>query len=311
MKDLNQYFEFLKERYQIYKSDNEEINDFDLFFKKYQNYDHYEASIKLKLHPEFKYVTPLSNTDNLVETFKLIRDVLNPIISIQDDDFIVPEIWKTQISSFKNKYKGVIPSVGRIESLDNKNIATGWFITKDIIVTNSHVYKLIDRKNPKIKIRIDLKEENQQSTKPVEIAIDKVKYFERDENPDIAFFKVKSNEYHITPLKLADSFNYEPNTVVALIGYPSYKDTFGIEEVFIDPSSYDKKHFQPGMIRANNSTIFEHDCSTLGGNSGSPVFDLTNGKVIGLHFGESGSLFNGAVKASEIVRLARAKKILP
>ena len=28
-----------------------------------------------------------------------------------------------------------------------------------------------------------------------------------------------------------------------------------------------------------------HDCSTLGGNSGSPLIDLETHKVIGLHFG--------------------------
>ena len=55
---------------------------------------------------------------------------------------------------------------------------------------------------------------------------------------------------------------------------------------------YGVKRLQPGMIRGVTdleSIEYEkicllHDCSTLGGNSGSCVVDLDTNKIIGLHF---------------------------
>jgi endonuclease G len=44
-------------------------------------------------------------------------------------------------------------------------------------------------------------------------------------------------------------------------------------------------------------TIVGHDCSTLGGNSGSPVLALDTAEVVGLHFGGSFLWRNEAVTA--------------
>ena len=50
---------------------------------------------------------------------------------------------------------------------------------------------------------------------------------------------------------------------------------------------YDVKRLQPGQITGNFALrkIFYHDCSTLGGNSGSCVIGLDDHKVLGLHCG--------------------------
>ena len=60
---------------------------------------------------------------------------------------------------------------------------------------------------------------------------------------------------------------------------------------------YNVKRLQPGLISAWNDgdDVFHHDCSTLGGNSGSPVFDLETHAVIGLHFGGRYLIGNNAV----------------
>ncbi|MFE3993398.1 hypothetical protein ACFXPW_17175 [Streptomyces goshikiensis] len=44
----------------------------------------------------------------------------------------------------------------------------------------------------------------------------------------------------------------------------------------------------------------KHDCSTLGGNSGSPVFDLADHRVLGLHYGGRYGLGNFAVPLWEL-----------
>lgn len=50
-------------------------------------------------------------------------------------------------------------------------------------------------------------------------------------------------------------------------------------------------------------TVLTHDCTTLGGNSGSPVLSLESGKVVGLHFAGRFGIGNSAVRVSTIKAL--------
>jgi hypothetical protein len=75
---------------------------------------------------------------------------------------------------------------------------------------------------------------------------------------------------------------------VYVVGYPAWdgrrNDPEAMRQIFA--GIYDVKRLQPGTIR-NRLVLgrtFEHDASTLGGNSGSCVVDLESGKVLGLHF---------------------------
>jgi V8-like Glu-specific endopeptidase len=60
---------------------------------------------------------------------------------------------------------------------------------------------------------------------------------------------------------------------------------------------YEKKRLQPGNLTNSFESVgeFAHDCSTLGGNSGSCVLDLDTGLVIGLHYSGSYMHSNYAV----------------
>jgi hypothetical protein len=49
---------------------------------------------------------------------------------------------------------------------------------------------------------------------------------------------------------------------------------------------YDVKRLAPGYLTSEDQNgSFSHDCTTLGGNSGSCVIDVETGSVIGLHWG--------------------------
>jgi hypothetical protein len=62
---------------------------------------------------------------------------------------------------------------------------------------------------------------------------------------------------------------------------------------------------------SDNLTDFGHRCDTLGGSSGSPVFDLKTGQVIGLHhlgfLLDSKMLVNQAVRMGLIISAIRGK----
>ena len=47
--------------------------------------------------------------------------------------------------------------------------------------------------------------------------------------------------------------------------------------------SFALKRLAPGEFIGTKRGALFHDCSTLGGNSGSPLVDMTTGAVVGLH----------------------------
>jgi endonuclease G len=93
-----------------------------------------------------------------------------------------------------------------------------------------------------------------------------------------------------------------------VIGYPARddrrNDPDAARSIFND--IYEKKRLAPGKVQVSerpDSLVLKHDCSTLGGNSGSVVFDVTSGKAIGLHFGGRFELSNYSVRIEAVRRV--------
>ena len=93
-------------------------------------------------------------------------------------------------------------------------------------------------------------------------------------------------------------------TSVAVIGYPAragedvIPDQAWMERVF--GGHYDVKRAAPGVVTPNSRGWATDDGTTLGGNSGSAVIDLSSGKAIALHFAGAYVIENYAVPASII-----------
>jgi hypothetical protein len=93
----------------------------------------------------------------------------------------------------------------------------------------------------------------------------------------------------VLPLTAKEPGGGDRDLNVYLIGYPA-SDNQGItppdvlSRIFGDV--FEVKRLQPGTVTSISSKLrrFTHDCSTLGGNSGSCVLDLETHQVIGLHF---------------------------
>ena len=71
------------------------------------------------------------------------------------------------------------------------------------------------------------------------------------------------------------------------MGYPAWdgrrNDPAEMRKIFGE--IFEVKRLQPGEMTGLTGKVFKHDCSTLGGNSGSCVVDLETHQVLGLHFG--------------------------
>lgn len=121
------------------------------------------------------------------------------------------------------------------------------------------------------------------------------------ESLDLALLRVEPGD-EILPLRLlAHRSDLVLPLTVATIGYPANdprNDPVTMRELFGD--LYGVKRLQPGMINEilPDERVLRHDCSTLGGNSGSCVIDLVSGDVIGLHFRGFYMKYNEAVALS-------------
>ena len=66
---------------------------------------------------------------------------------------------------------------------------------------------------------------------------------------------------------------------------------------------YEKKRLAPGQVTNVGPDELQHDCSTLGGNSGSPVINMKTGEAVGLHFSGLFLESNFAVPAPKVREL--------
>ncbi|WP_371171580.1 phospholipase D-like domain-containing protein [Aliiroseovarius sp. 2305UL8-7] len=239
-----------------------------------------------------------------------------PAILISEDDFdltaheTLPDVLKNLLTENRNLIKTAIRGVGRIEVANHPNrswVGTGFILAapdgRDIVVTNRHVaiefayrrndgnYQFVDGllSGSQVTSTLDIKEEASSiaGDTSMSIPIVEVLHIEDSPGPDLAFLRlaVSSDRPDVSRLELASEV--EERTPSAVIGYPA-KDTRETDlNVVLDllGDVYNKKRLAPGVLKSISGTSVSHDCSTLGGNSGSPLVDLRSGNVLGLHYG--------------------------
>lgn len=248
-----------------------------------------------------------------------------PVLAIRQNDaqlvFLDPAdsaIWKERLAKAKVFLDDAIRAVGRIElkgaGLDW--VGTGWLVHDNILVTNRHValefaahqgqgYSFKLGAAGKIAAGIDFLQE---IDNPETLLFDIVKPLHIEEVPgaDVAFFEVepiRGNAKLAKPIALADRPMETQNA--ATIGYPAYDSRIPepdlMEQIF--GRTYNKKRLAPGAVTRVEELQLLHNCTTLGGNSGSAVIDLDSGAAIGLHFSGSFLTTNYAVRSDIVKRL--------
>ena len=98
---------------------------------------------------------------------------------------------------------------------------------------------------------------------------------------------------------------------IYVLGYPARDPRNGeaaMRDIFGDV--FDVKRLQPGQVIKffDDEGVFNHDASTLGGNSGSAAFDLQTHQVLGLHFGGIYLKYNRAVALWTLTKDSLIKK---
>ena len=230
------------------------------------------------------------------------------------------EVWRDRLSKARAKLIPAIRAVGRVELKNNPRfdwVGTGWLVQPDVIVTNRHVALEFGKRNggtfvfrpgiggAAMSASVDFLEEfgrAESRSFPLTEILD----IEDEDGPDLAFLRVKGDGL-AQPITLSSKSPNEKQ-MIAVIGYPArdsrIPDQQLMETIFGDV--YDKKRLAPGQISRIAQDDLEHDCSTLGGNSGSVVLDLASGEAVGIHFAGRFLEANFAVPASTIAERLNA-----
>jgi glutamyl endopeptidase len=229
-----------------------------------------------------------------------------PAFLIQDGTFPsltgLPPNWLI-LDDYRKGIENTSKSVGRIEPYKvgdpDAPGGTGFLVAEDVVMTNRHVVDPFCFKGDdmtwiireKTKPRIDYFEEFG-ATAECEFTVKKI--IGIHDTLDIALLRVEKESTLGTPLPeplILDSELPDPiqGRKVYVVGYPFQASTEDnrddVDLVFNNILGC--KRLQPGEVTGveMEQCLFYHDCSTIGGNSGSCVVDLEKNKVIGLHFG--------------------------
>ena len=267
----------------------------------------------------------------------IIERFARPVMLIQDGDFKPPgdnfpdsTIVRSRLEAGRAGLKAVIPSIGRIDLRNHRMdwIGTGWIVGPGLVVTNRHVVQEFGaadgagfafRKAPGGRVvgamidrySVDTVEESVDSI----FEVKEILWIEPDDGHDVGLVRIDADDRDDTPqppaVKLMSQGELDGLAVgawIGVIGYPaqsSLNDLRDQQRIF--DGIYDVKRLAPGTVTAlRPDGILFHDATTLGGNSGSAVIDLTSGKAAALHFGGIEGDRNEAVQAPVIVELIAA-----
>ncbi|MEZ5351923.1 MAG: serine protease [Bryobacteraceae bacterium] len=278
-----------------------------------------KAVTKLKKSGRSVELTP--DEEQGLEAIILLTE--RPAILIQDGQFLPPpQEWK-KLEGVRAQIEANLPRIGRIELDGHPSmewIGTGFLVADTVVMTNRHVAKVFCKQSgkkwvfePGMTPRIDYNEELG-ATRPAEFAITGVVGIH--EKYDMALLTVSRKGSKSAQAPDALPVAKEPELVkkreVYVVGYPAadpYRnDPENMRRIF--SGIYNVKRLQPGglMTIDANLPILQHDCSTLGGNSGSCVIDLETHQVVGLHFGGRYRQANSAVVLSRLIKDPLVKK---
>jgi Trypsin-like peptidase domain len=257
----------------------------------------------------------LSNDEAVAyESVVLIAD--RPALLVQNDKCApAAEPWNEPLSKGDIAISERLPKSGRIELRIGdtvREIATGFVVGDGLIMTNRHVVDVIA-------FRDDPSEPNPGGDKPVKWRIrqnlhpqinfkaehqvsDNSRIFTFTNDPiythprfDLGLIRISKQSSGDTPiqapapLKLSGADLNLQSMQLYIVGYPAADNQNIIPKVVLDDifgGIFEVKRLSPGELAGtlDDGVRFVHDCSTLGGSSGSCVIDLKTELVVGIHF---------------------------
>jgi endonuclease G len=259
----------------------------------------------------------------------IIERFTRPVYLVQDSTFVVPpdvfpnsDVIADQLKRARTALEGVIPSTGRIDLRNHRHdwVGTGWIVDSDIVVTNRHVAAEFAREDnggfvfrqnfngSTVAATVDWRHEYKRPDES-RFRVTEVLWIEPEDSVDVGILRIsptgETGEPAPAPIGLMTRDEIDATLQgawVAVIGYPASDSRNNAEDQQrIFDGHFNVKRLAPGQVTFfDGEFVLHHDATTLGGNSGSVVFDLDSGKAIGLHFGGIEGSRNEAVQAAQL-----------
>jgi Trypsin-like peptidase domain len=237
-----------------------------------------------------------------------------PALRYKDEKVEMPndvgenEHWAVLIATARANINRVSRSVGRVSrkgpAATDQLVGTAWRIGDTLVVTNRHVaaglvlratdpvpsWKLDPAKTPQVCF---------ESAGDMRFAIRDIAYCAPEEDIDMAIMRLDCTRGAPPPPL---SIDWAPESLGQDVSEPGEEEPrFKGKEVYVVGHPYRQvgssaiakvfgcadgsKRCSPGFVTAISGAYLEHDCSTLGGNSGSCVLTTGHHAVVGLHAG--------------------------
>jgi S1-C subfamily serine protease len=202
----------------------------------------------------------------------------------QKEHNLYPADLKDQWSRFRGLVNPLLYSIGRINLGSGTHIGTGFLVGDGVLATNRHVLDDLTLGTEALtggQARVVFQREDGATDKPEHIVdIDGV--LSIHDHLDMVLLSVRKLG---RPVVEIDPAPVTEGHRIAAIGYPAkdeVRNPLFVGPVFQNRFGVKRAALGEVLDGVKSPNLF-HDCSTLGGNSGSPLFSLASGKAVGIH----------------------------
>ncbi len=237
-----------------------------------------------------------------------------PAIDVVQDGYTRPEPPWEHLGDpeIREVLQSALPSVGRLELLNHPTytfVATAFVVGRDLLLTEAAASQLFAGETAPdgepIRAAVDF---GRESVPRESIWAEIEEVVRVDPDRGVALLRADLPDA-LRPLRLSVTPAAElADREVALVGYPAF-DRRNEEDLMngIFRGSSEVKRILPGRVIGagdypTDRESLVHDCTSTGGCGGSPLIDLENGEVLGVHFAGRYRHENYAIPAELLAR---------
>ncbi len=231
-------------------------------------------------------------TPTQLEALSIVVRLLRPVVYVRNGQLEdlpdkVPALYtpaqKDEWSAFRTRIEPLLLSIGRINK-GNTHVGTGFLVADGLLATNRHVLAALTSGSEFLGAdvaRVFFKQEDG-ATNPSEHIVPIKGVAAVHKTLDVVLLEMARLGRPVVTVAAAPVVE---DTQVVAIGFPAddrVNNPLFLSGVF--GTGFGVKRAALGeVLDGTASPVLFHDCSTTQGNSGSPLFDLSTGEVVGIH----------------------------